>query len=414
MVNKYEVLKKYFGYDGFRSNQEEIIDSLLSGVDTIAILPTGGGKSICFQIPALIKEGLTIVITPLISLMHNQVSELKKRHIKAEFITSELDYIQVQNIIKRVVLKEIKILYVSPERIENNSFCNIFKTILISYVIIDEAHCISIWGNDFRPSYQGVKVFINELPNRPTIGAFTATANKKVLSDISFILELKNENIFKSSFDRKNLYYQVVNTRNKMMFITKFLLKNNDLGIIYTITRRDAEILYSKLSALGFNVGIYHGGMDAIEKEKSLNSFMNETIKVMVATNAFGMGINKPNIRYVINYCIPLSMEDLSQQQGRCSRDGEDGICILLFDSNDISVCEYFIKKTNCKDKKIKSELVKEKHKQLKSVIDYATSAKCFRHVLLKYFEENSKVNCYNCSNCLKNKNNRNIFKPKT
>lgn len=404
-MDKFVILKEVFNYEEFRGNQAEIIDSLIGGVDTIAILPTGGGKSICFQIPALLKDGLTIVITPLISLMQNQVQELKKRRIKAEFITSELEYIEINDIVQKVLLEEIKILYISPERIENETFCNVFKDILVDYVIIDEAHCISIWGNDFRLSYQSIKIFINKLKSRPTIGAFTATANKKVINDIVKILDLKNENIFKSSFDRKNLYYQVVNTKNKMSYITKFLLKNDKLGIIYTLTRKDAETLYAKLKILGFKVGIYHGGMETDEKLKNLNYFMNDEINIMVATNAFGMGINKPDIRYVINYSLPLSLEDLSQQQGRCSRDGEEGVCVLLFDSNDISSCEYFIKKTNSTDKNIKSQLVKEKYKQLKSVIEYATSGKCLRHSILKYFEENSKVNCYNCSKCLKKKN---------
>lgn len=413
-MNKIEALKKYFGYDDFRTNQEEIIDSLLESKDTIAILPTGGGKSVCFQIPALLKIGLTIVITPLISLMHNQVQELKKRRIKAEYITSELEYFEIQNIIKKVILKEIKILYISPERLENTSFCEQFKSIEINYIIIDEAHCISIWGNDFRPSYQSIKEFINKLSNRPTIGAFTATANKKVINDISNVLELKNENIFKSSFDRKNLFYQVTYTKHKLSYITKFLLKHDEVGIIYTITRKDAEMLFLKLSGLGFNVGIYHGGMESDEKEKNLINFMKEEVKIMIATNAFGMGINKPNIRFVINYCIPISLEDLSQQQGRCSRDGKEGLCVLLYDSEDIKTCEYFIKKTNCTNKKLKAELIKEKYKQLKSVIDYANTEKCYRHLLLSYFGENSKVRCYNCSNCLKKKNKRNISKPIT
>lgn len=407
-MKKHDVLYKYFGYEKFRSNQEEIIDSLLNEKDTIAILPTGGGKSVCFQIPALIKDGLTIVISPLISLMHNQVYELKKRRIKAEFITSELDNFEISNIINKVLKKEIKILYISPERLENESFYKKLKSVKIEYIIIDEAHCISIWGNDFRPSYQKVKNFINSIKPRPTIGAFTATANSKVINDISSILELKDEEIFKSSFDRKNLFYHVIHTKHKMSYITKFLLKNNDLGIIYTITRKDAETIYEKLKDLGFSVGIYHGGLESNIKEKNLNMFMNDEIKVMVATNAFGMGINKPDIRYVINYCLPLSLEDLSQQQGRCSRDGEDGNCILLFDPNDIKICEYFIKNTDCKDKILKKELIKEKYKQLKSVIDYSSSDKCYRHKLLKYFGENSKVKCYNCSNCIK-KNKRHI-----
>ena len=334
----------------------------------------------------------------------NPIQELKKRRIKAEFITSELDEIEFKNVINRVKNNELKLLYISPERLENKSFCKLFFDIKISYIIIDEAHCMSMWGNDFRPSYKLIKDFIKQLPNRPTIGAFTATANKKVLQDISVMLELKDENVFKSSFDRKNLFYEVIKTKNKFTFLMRFLLKNDSVGIIYTITRKDAEMLYKKLKSLGFNIGLYHGGLEANIKEKVLKDFMNEDIKIVIATNAFGMGINKPNIRFVINYCLPSSLEDLSQQQGRCSRDGEEGRCILLFDPDDIKTCEYFIKETKCENKILRKELIKEKIKQLKSVIDYAVTTKCYRHLMLSYFNENSKVKCYNCSNCLKKK----------
>lgn len=401
-MEKITVLKKYFGYDSFRLNQEEIIDSLLNEIDTVAILPTGGGKSLCFQLPALMKPGLCIVITPLISLMQNQVSELKEKNISAEYITSELDCYKIKEVIRKIETSNVKILYVSPERLENELFFNFLSNKVISYVIIDEAHCISIWGNDFRPSYQKIKTFISSLSIRPTIGAFTATANKKVLNDIVGMLGLINENVFKSDFDRKNLYYEVLKTKNKFPFIVRYLLKNNSLGIIYTITRKDCVEVYKKLKELGFSVAHYHGGMEANEKAKNLNDFMVENVKIMVATNAFGMGINKSNIRFIINYCIPLSLEDLSQQQGRCSRDGEEGTCILLYDESDVKKCEYFIEKTNVCDKKIKKELIKEKYKQLKNVLEYANTKKCYRHLILSYFGQNSKVRCYYCSNCKK------------
>ena len=402
-MDKYEALKKYFGYDSYRESQEEIIDSLLNKKDTIAILATGGGKSVCFQIPALLSKGITLVITPLISLMQNQVEELKKRKINAAYLTSEMDKIEINNVINKVKNSEIKLLYISPERLENERYCVIFLNLDISYVIIDEAHCISIWGNDFRPSYQEIKNLINKLKQRPTIAALTATANKKVIDDIEEILQLKDVNIFKSGFDRPNLFYGVYRPKNKMNFLLKKLLTHKDeIFIIYTITRKEAELIYEKLKKLNFNVGLYHGGLDGKVKEECQNNFMNETYKIIVATNAFGMGINKPNIRFVINYSLPMSLEDLSQQSGRCSRDGEYGECILLFDEADIKTCEYFIKETKCINKEMKEVLIKNKYKQLKSVINYATTTKCLHHVMLDYFDQMAKTKCFMCSNCLK------------
>ena len=400
-MDKYEALKYYFGYEEFRFNQEEIIDSLLKGIDTIAILATGGGKSLCFQIPALITDGLTIVVTPLISLMQNQVEELKRRKIKAEYITGEMNLLEINQVIEKAKKKEIKLLYVSPERLENERYRAIFLSLDISYIIIDEAHCISVWGNDFRQSYQHIKHLINNLENRPTIGAFTATANRKVIDDIDRILELKEVNIFKSGFDRPNLFYGVYKPKNKMSFLLKQLLSyKEDVFLIYTVTKKEAEEVYKKLSSLNFKVGLYHGGLEASIKEECQKKFMSEEYKIIVATNAFGMGINKPNIRHVINYSLPLSMEDLSQQSGRCSRDGDEGRCILLFNENDIRVCEYFIKQTKIEDKELQKELIKEKYKQLKSVINYATTNKCLHHIMLDYFGELSKNKCYMCSNC--------------
>ena len=312
-MDKYEALKYYFGYENFRFNQEEIIDSLISGIDTIAVLATGGGKSVCFQIPALITKGLTIVVTPLISLMQNQVEELKRRKIKAEYITSEMEYLEISSVIVRAKKGDIKLLYVSPERLENERYRAIFLTLDISYIIIDEAHCISIWGNDFRPSYKHIKLLINNLSKRPVIGAFTATANRKVIDDIDNMLELKNINVFKSGFDRPNLFYGVYKPKNKMNFLLKQLLSfPDDIFLIYTVTRKEAESLYNKLKQLNFSVGLYHGGLEASVKESCQKKFMSEEYKIIVATNAFGMGINKSNIRHVINYSIPLSLEDLS------------------------------------------------------------------------------------------------------
>lgn len=403
-MDKLDALKYYFGYENFRNNQEEIIDSLIMKNDTIAILATGGGKSICFQIPALLSDEITLVITPLISLMQNQVEELKSRKIKAEYITSEMDFFEICSVIKRVLSNDIKLLYISPERLENERYNAIFLSLNISYLIVDEAHCVSVWGNDFRPSYQKIKNLISKLKIRPTIAAFTATANKKVINDIEEMLGLVDVNIFKSGFDRPNLFYSVYKQKNKMNFITKYILNYypDDIILIYTITRKDAEKIYNTLSDLNFNVGLYHGGLDNKDKEECLRKFMSEEYKIIVATNAFGMGINKPNIRHVINYCLPLSMEDLSQQSGRCSRDGEEGRCVLLFNEDDIKTCEYFIKQTKCESTSLKKELIKDKYRQLKSVIDYATTKKCLHHVMVTYFGQMCKSKCFMCTNCNK------------
>jgi ATP-dependent DNA helicase RecQ len=404
-MDKYSVLKDIYGYSEFRGNQAEIIDSLIEKHDTIAILSTGGGKSICFQIPALLANGITLVITPLISLMQNQVEELKKRKISAEYITSEMEYYDIKKVIDNIENNKVKILYISPERLENERYYAIFSNIDISYIIVDEAHCISIWGQDFRPSYNSIKRFISSLKNRPTIGAFTATANRKVIDDIESVLDMKDINVYKSGFDRPNLFYSVYKPKDKMKFLLKQLLMYpDDVFLIYTVTRKEATYIFQKLKNLGFNPGLYHGGLDSIEKEKCLNKFMNEECKIIVATNAFGMGINKPNIRHVINYSLPLSMEDLSQQSGRCSRDGEEGRCILLFDEEDIRVCEYFIKHTKSYDKSLQKELIKDKNRQLRAVINYATTNKCLHHVMLDYFDEMSKNRCFMCSNCRKKK----------
>ena len=402
-MNKFEVLNSYYGYDSFRGNQEEIINSLIDRRNVIAVMATGGGKSICFQIPAILSSGITLVITPLISLMQNQVDELKIRKIAAEYISSEMDYLEINNVIEKVKNNKVKLLYISPERIENERYCAIFSSLDISYLILDEAHCISIWGNDFRPSYQAIIKLINSLNTKPTIGAFTATANKKVISDIERILVLDDYDIYKSGFDRKNLFYNVVHTKYKDSFLIKFLLSHTEeVGIIYTLTRKDCMKVYSLLKSYCFKVGVYHGGMEAKDKEENLKSFMEESIKIMVATNAFGMGINKPNIRYVINYSLPMSIEDLSQQSGRCSRDGEEGVCYLLFDPGDIKSCEYFIKETKAKPKELQKELIKEKYKQLKSVIDYATTDKCLHQKMVSYFGGLAKNKCFMCSNCIK------------
>ena len=331
--------------------------------------------------------------------------ELKERKISAEYITSEMDNFEILRVINKVKNNEVKLLYISPERLENERYRAILSSLDISYIIVDEAHCISVWGNDFRPSYQRIKELINSLNKRPIIGAFTATANRKVIDDIDNILELKDVNIYKSSFDRPNLFYEVYQPKNKMNFLLKYLLKYSlDVILIYTLTKKDAEYIYKKLKDLNFKVGLYHGGLEASVKEECLNKFMKEEYKIIVATNAFGMGINKSNIRHVINYSIPLSMEDLSQQSGRCSRDGSEGRCVLLFSQEDIKVCEYFIKQTKSYKKELQQELIKEKYRQLRCVIDYATSKKCLHHVMVNYFGGMAKNKCFMCSNCKKKK----------
>lgn len=402
-MDKYEILKTYYGFQTFRSIQEKAIDSILSYMDTFVIMATGGGKSLIFQIPGLIFDGLTIVISPLISLMQDQVSQLKKRNISARTINSNQEWFEEKEAFEEILHGKLKFLYISPERLENTSFLEKIAHANISQIVLDESHCVT-WGLDFRPSYLHIKSFIDSLPKRPVIACFTATASSNVVSIIKESLKIE-PNIIQASFDRPNLYYETVHTTNKKEYLLEFIKRHRSLyGIVYTLTRKKAEELFQLILDLGYNVSLYHGGLDEDTRKKYQEEFLSGQTNIMICTNSFGMGIDKPNIRYIINYDLPESIEDLSQQQGRCSRDGNKGVCILLYNESDLYINEYFI--NSVEDNQFLSEdeikkLKKEKRRKLQDVIKYATTKRCLHEYLVSYFGELYMSYCDNCSNCI-------------
>ena len=404
IMNKFDVLKSYYGYDEFRGIQAECIDSILAGNDTICVMATGGGKSITFQVPGLILEGLTLVISPLISLMNDQVLNLKKNNISAGTINSNIDELESRNAINALKEGKLKFLYLSPERLLNPKYEKILCECNISQLVLDESHCLSQWGHDFRPSYFKIVEFINKLKKRPIISCFTATADDLVIKDIINALKI-NPKVFKSSFDRPMLYYETIRCKEKLKFLFDFISKHSDVaGIVYTLTRKNTEHLYNLIKEAGFKVSMYHGGLEDEIKRKNQAEFLSGKTMIMVATNSFGLGVDHKCTRYVINYDLPESIEDLSQQQGRCSRDGKRGVCILLYNEKDLYINEYFINQLDENPDLSKEEvklLKKRKREKLNDVIRYATTNKCLHQYLVNYFGELHPSTCSNCSNCL-------------
>ena len=397
MNNVFEVLHKYYGYNSFRKGQYEIINNILSKRDTFCILPTGGGKSICYQIPALLFKGVTIVISPLIALMKDQVDNLKSNGINAEYINSTQSLESIDSIMERCRKGEIKLLYISPERLENEFFKRKLRRLNISQLAIDEAHCVSMWGHDFRRSYSLINDFVNSLSVRPIITAFTATATKIVRDDVVKLLGLVNPYLYVGSFDRDNLSIKVYVEEDKLELVKDIIRSNeNKAGIIYCATRKEVDGLYLYLKDLGYDVLKYHGGLRDEEKEYYQDEFLNENSNVMIATNAFGMGIDKSNVRYIVHFTMPKNIESYYQEIGRAGRDGENSECHVLFNRSDIRTLEYLIYTTvqiNRKELEIK---------KLQSMIDFCESKECLRGFILKYFGEgNVKDYCNNCSNCL-------------
>ena len=391
------LLKKFFGYENFRPGQEKIISHILAGEDCLGIMPTGAGKSICYQIPALIFSGVTIVISPLISLMKDQVDTLNEVGIPSTFINSSLTSSEYVQTIENIVHNVYKIIYVAPERLNSETFINLLNTIDISMISIDEAHCVSQWGHDFRPSYREIANVILNLKKRPVVSAFTATATQIVKDDIISLLHLSNPFTLTTGFDRENLNFSVETLENKNNFIIDFLKNNSDTsGIIYCLTRKTVDSLFDNLSSLGYSVCKYHGGMSEKDRTQSQNDFTYDRSLVMIATNAFGMGIDKSNIRYVIHYNMPKDLESYYQEAGRAGRDGDNAKCILLFSRADIVTNKFLIEQSSS-DMNHRVE-----YDKLNSMIDYCNTDKCLRKYILEYFGENPDFeNCNNCSNCL-------------
>lgn len=399
MNEVFEVLNKYYGYNTFRKGQYEIISNILRCRDSFCILPTGGGKSICYQIPALLFKGITIVISPLISLMKDQVDNLNSNGINARYINSTQRLELSDEIIGLCKRGEVKLLYIAPEKLENEFFKRKLRTLNISQIAIDEAHCVSMWGHDFRKSYSLIAEFINTLRVRPIITAFTATATEIVREDVIKLLGLRNPYIYVGSFDRENLEIKLHIEEDKLELVKDIIReKESEAGIIYCATRKEVDGLYYYLKDLGYNVLKYHGGLKDSEKEYYQDEFLNENSNVMIATNAFGMGIDKSNVRYIIHFTISKNIESYYQEIGRAGRDGLTAECHLLFNRSDIRTLEYLIHTTvqiNRKEIEIK---------KLQKMIDFCESKNCLRSFILKYFgEENIREYCTNCSNCLNN-----------
>ena len=400
MERPIKVLNRLFGYKEFRNGQFEIINNILKKRDSFCIMPTGGGKSICYQIPAFIFDGITIVISPLIALMKDQVDNINNNiGIKAKYINSTNTLDEVKEIIDMCYLGQVKLLYISPERLKNNYFINAIKTLNISQIAIDEAHCISMWGHDFRKSYRDIEGFVRIFRNRPVVSAFTATATKEVLEDSIKLLNLNNPYIYKGSFDRENLEINVHKEIDKLEFIRDFLKENEEKsGIIYCLTRKEVEALYDYLNDLNFSVLKYHAGLSDSEKEYYQKSFFNDDKDIMIATNAFGMGIDKENIRFIIHFTFPKNIESYYQEIGRGGRDGEKAVCHLLYSRDDIKRLDYIVNlnyEFNRKEINIK---------KLNDMIKFCEYDKCYREYILNYFNEKDITPyCNNCSNCLNN-----------
>ena len=392
-----QLLQTYFGYTFFRPAQEAPVESLLKNEDVVAIMPTGAGKSICFQIPALCKSGLTVVFSPLISLMKDQVDGLVDQNIPAALINSTLTQTEFNKTMYDVRSGNIKLLYIAPERLGSNFFCNVLRSMPISQVIVDEAHCISQWGHDFRPSYRLIGDWLASLPKRPVVGAFTATATKAVENDIKRLLGLGRANVYVTGFDRPNLSFSVIRTPKRMDYVVDYVRRHShENGIIYCSTRKDVERVYDNLTRAGIQTGYYHAGLSDEMRKDMQNKYAFDQLQVMVATNAFGMGIDKSNVRYVLHYQMPRNMESYYQEAGRAGRDGAPAECILLYGGQDVRVHKYLIEQGHLEPQREQVEL-----RKLQSMIDYCFCSTCLRKYMLAYFGEIVPwLECSNCSSC--------------
>ena len=401
-MDKYSILKQYYGHSAFRAGQEALIDAILSGRDALCVMPTGGGKSLCYQIPALLLPGITLVVSPLISLMKDQVAALKSAGVPAAYINSSLTGEQIRTVYARTRKGAYKLIYVAPERLETNSFLSLMQEMDVSFLAVDEAHCISQWGQDFRPSYLGIVDFINALPRRPIVAAYTATATKQVQSDILRLLQLQSPYRIVTGFDRPNLYFDVRRPKNKFSALAALIdERRGRSGIVYCATRAAVERVCDSLCDRGIAATRYHAGLTDEERQQNQDDFQFDRKTVMVATNAFGMGIDKSNVNFVIHYNMPKSLEAYYQEAGRAGRDGEAADCILLYSAGDVETAKFLIQSggEELGDAE-REELRRRDYERLKIMTGYCKTTRCLRGYILDYFGQPHAEECGNCGNC--------------